>query len=536
MRVWATCRRLGILEEVPHAPDTRSGGPDPPVLTCLREARLTTATTSGSSACVRTRLRSRFWPRLAVHWQTLAAFGLSGCAWAIFAWLSIAQHHAYNTHAYDLSWFDQAAWNTTRGNLLANSFSHGTYFKEHFSPVLLLFGVLYLLWRGPETLLFVQAAVAALAAIPLYFAASIALRSRAAGLMFAAAYLLAPHLHGYVLFDFHPDIIAVPFVFTALAFLAAHRPRAALMVLLPAFLVKEDVGIVAAGFALFFWLFGYRREARRLFAGSVVFVVLAEALILGLPHLLHWGTSGEQGRYRYLIAGRLNDPVLVWNHLSGPLQSEAAAYMFGSEALLPLAGPAGLAAAPDMLANLLAEHKPQLQLTLQYPIYPLTLLLAASIVNARLLLRAKRLQSVWERLRIPVSRRAPLLASLVLLAETASWLIGSPLGLHVHPQRFHTTAHTAALERIVRLVPPERSVSAQSSILPHLSERGDIREFPQLDGASYVVIDRKGFVAWDAGVAGYARILANLSGSGYCPLAEDDGVELWAVDSLCPGP
>ncbi len=480
--------------------------------------------------------RGRARPRPAVAWQTLAVCGLSGLAWAGFTWLSVAQHHAYNTHAYDLSWFDQAAWNTTQGHLLATSFSHGTYLKEHFSPILLIFGGLYLFWRGPETLLFVQAAAAALAAIPLYYAAAAALRARTAGLALAVAYLLSPHLHGYVLFDFHPDVVALPFAFASLAYLTMGRPRAALIPLLPALLVKEDVGLVGLGFALFFWLYGYRREARRLFSASLVFIVLSEFLILGLPHLLHWGTTGENGRYRYLIAGRLNDPALVLQHLTGPLQSEAAGYMLGSEALLPLAGPAGLAAAPDLLANLLAEHKPQMQLTLQAPVFPLALLLCASIVNMWLLLRSTRLRLLWDWLGVPEGGRAPLLAGLVLAAETISFLIGSPIGLHFQPARFQTSSHTAALQRIVHAVPPGYSVSAQSNILPHLSERGDIREFPDLAGASYVVVDRKGFVAWDAGVAGYTRVLSQLSGSGYCPIARDDGVEIWAVDSLCPGP
>jgi uncharacterized membrane protein len=494
------------------------------------------ATTPPASTYPRLGLRWITWPRLAVHWQIIATCALTALAWTAFAWLSIAQHHAYHTHAYDLSWFDQTAWNTARGQWLSNSFSHGTYFKEHFSPILVLLGAVYRFWSGPESLLFIQASVAALAAIPLYFAATSALRSRTAGLMFAAAYLVSPHLHGYVLFDFHADILAVPFIFTSFALLEAGHPRSSIVALLPAFLVKEDIALVGMGFAVFFWLRRYRRQALHLLLGSLVYVVLVEGLILGLPHVMHWGTSGEEGRYRYLISGGLKDPQLTWQRLTGPLQSEAVGYMSGSQALLPLAGPAGLAAVPDMLANLLADHKPQLQLTLQYPIFPLALLFAASTVNARLLTDSERCQRLWRRLAVPKANRAPLLAGLVLLAETASWLIGSPIGLHFNPARFQTSPHTAALEAIVHSVPPVASVSAQSSILPHLSEREDIREFPYIDDAAYIVVDRKGFVAWDADVAGYAEVLATLPERGYCPLKSDDGVELWAMDDLCPGP
>jgi uncharacterized membrane protein len=472
-------------------------------------------------------------PRLAVRWQTIAVCTIAAASLSVFSWLSIAQHHAYNTHAYDLSWFDQTAWNTARGDWLANSFSHGTYLKEHFSPILLLTGVIYRFWSAPESLLFIQAAVAAAASIPLYIGVTYALHSRNAALMFAVAYLLSPHLHGYLLFDFHPDVFAVLFVFVAFAFLAARRPSAALLALIPAFLVKEDVALVGIGFAVLLSLLGYPRHGRRLLVASVLFMALAEVVILLVPLLLHWGTSGEAGRYNYLLRGGLNDPKYVWQHLTGPLQREALLYMFGSQAMLPLAGPGVLVPAADLLANVLADHKPQLQLTLQYPLYPLALMLLASVVNIRILVRWNRVGAAWASLRIPANARAPFLAGIVLIAETASWLIGSPLGFHISPARFRTTAHTAALNRIVQVVPAAASVSAQSSILPHLSERENIREFPYIDHAAYVVIDRKGFVAWDSEMAGYSSVLATLPERGYCLTKADDGVELWAVDDLC---
>jgi uncharacterized membrane protein len=454
-------------------------------------------------------------------------------AWSAFAWLSISQHHAYNTHAYDLSWFDQTAWNTARGQWLSNSFSHGTYLKEHFSPVLLVFGLAYRFSSGPETLLFIQASVAALASIPLYAGANTALRSRSAALLISIAYLIAPHLHGYLLFDFHPDIIGIFFMFVAFAFLTAGRPKATLIALIPVALVKEEAALIGVAFAIFFWSRHQTRYAIVLLGASTLYLGLAEFVIVGLPHLLHWGTTGEQARYHYLIAGGLNDPARVWAHLTGPLQSEAMAYLSGSQALLPFAGIAGLAVAPDLLANVLADHKPQLQLTLQYGLYPLGLALMASILNIQALTGWTRAQPAWRWLGLPPESRAIFLAGTLFVAEVVSWLIGSPLGLHFNPSRFRTTSHTAAVERIVRAVPPEASVSAQSSILPHLSHRENIREFPYIDYAAYIVIDRKGFVAWDADVAGYQWVLDRLPELGYCRLSEDDGAEIWVIADLC---
>lgn len=490
---------------------------------------MTSSTTSGRLSYWLPGLYLRPDARVAVHWQTVVLCFEVLFAWSAFGWLAIAQHHAYNTHAYDLSWFDQTAWNTARGQWLSNSFSHGTYFKEHFSPVLLLFGLAYRFWSGPETLLFLQAAVASLASIPLFVGAGTALRSRTAALLIATAYILAPHLHGYLLFDFHPDIVGVVFMFTAFAFLVAGQPKASLASLLPVALVKEEAALVGFAFAVFFWSQHQRRYALWLLALTAVYAGIAEAVIVGIPHLLHWGTTGEQARYHYLLAAGVHAPEQLWAHLSGPLQREAMAYLAASQALLPLAGIGAVALAPDVLVNVLADHKPQLQLTLQYGLYPLALALMASLINMRGILASRRAEAAWRWLRVPPEWRALILAGALLTAEVVSWLIGSPIGLHFDAARFRTTAHTAAIERVIQALPPGASVSAQSSILPHISHRANIREFPFIDFATYLVVDRKGFVAWDADVAGYQRVLENLPGIGYCRLVQDDGVELWVV-------
>jgi uncharacterized membrane protein len=473
--------------------------------------------------------------RLAVRWQSAAVTALTVLAFALFAWASIAEHRAFHSHAYDLSWFDQSAWNTAHGHWLGNSFSHGSYLKEHFSPIILLLGLVYRVFSTPEALLVIQAMFAALPAIPLYLVARNALQSASAGLMVAASYLVSPQLHGYILFDFHPDVIAVVFVFACFYLLDRGKPGIALLVLAPAFLVKEDVGLIGIGLAVLFWLYGQRSYARRLFAASALFIVVAEFVILVAPLLFGMGHSGEQTRYAYLVHGGLHDPILLWNHLTGPLQIQALAYVLGSQGLLPLAGPGLLIAPVDLLPHLLADHKPQMQLTLQYPIYPLTLLMIASVVNVKLIAGWRPALRIAAKLRLR-ERGIPLvLTGLLLAAETSSWLIGSPLGLHIDLQRFRQTEHTAAIERVIAQLPPDASLSAQSSILPHLSERTHIREFPFLDYAAYVLIDRKGFRAWQSDVMGYDHVLADLPNRGYCLVKAEDGVELYALDRLCEG-
>jgi hypothetical protein len=72
--------------------------------------------------------------------------------------------------------------------------------------------------------------------------------------------------------------------------------------------------------------------------------------------------------------------------------------------------------------------------------------------------------------------------------------------------------------------------------VPHLSQRRDVWEFPRLERAEYVVVDRNGWHSSQAAGAGYDRVLASLPALGYCLLVEHDGVMLWARRDRCVSP
>src|SRR5207245_10440642 len=56
------------------------------------------------------------------------------------------------------------------------------------------------------------------------------------------------------------------------------------------------------------------------------------------------------------------------------------------------------------------------------------------------------------------------------------------------------TAHTALAQRFINMIPASASVSAQSSLIPHISERNSIYLFPyQDDSAEYIFLDTTSF-------------------------------------------
>jgi len=454
-------------------------------------------------------------------------------AWAAFVWALVVQHRAFNSNAYDFGFFDQIVWNTSQGRWFETSFLDYNFAGQHMEPVLLLFAAWYR-WvtPNPEVMLVAQATAAAWAAAPLFLAARRLLTSPTAALLIAVAYLSAPFLHQAVLYDFHPEVIGTLVFFGALALLIHGRPGWAMAALFCLLLLKEDTALAVLGFALIFWLRGARRQALWTAGSALVYVVLVVGVLMTT---LRGGPSDLTERYAYfgdspgaVVRTIFLHPDLIAHHALGGAQVRAAGGLLATLALLPLATPAALAAAPLLAANLLSTHPQQQRLELHYPVLPFTLLVIAAV------LRIERLAVRTPDRSMRLRWNATALAALLLSTSLIGYLWASPLGPRlIAREDFQRTPHTAATRRVLAAVPPAASVSAQSGLLPHLSQRRAIWEFPLLNDADYVVIDEHGWRTGQADEAGFDVVRRALPERGYCLLLAEDGVMLWARKSVC---
>ncbi|MFN8559200.1 MAG: DUF2079 domain-containing protein [Dehalococcoidia bacterium] len=450
-------------------------------------------------------------------------------AWLAFSWALVAQHGAYASNAFDLAFFDQIIWNTSQGRWFETTFVPYNFLGQHVEPVLLLYAAIYRLTPRVEVLLLSQAAVAAVAAVPLFVAARRLLASEWAAVAVAGAYLIAPHLHDAVLFDFHPEVMGTAAVFGALALLAHGRPGRALAAFATLFFLKEEAAVTAVGFALIVWRFGYRRHATGLATAGGVYLALVVGLFMPA---VRGGPSDLTARYGYILtSGGQTDiagaPARTLAHLTAPNQRDGLRGCLRPRRLAPLLSPAALAAAPVTLGHLLPDHLPQGGLRLHYAVLPFAMLTAATVVG---LATVRRPGARWG------NRAMPAGVLLLVVTQTAGCLLFSPLGLSLDPARYHRTAHTDALDRVVRSIPPQASVSAQSGVAPHLSQRREVWEFPTVNGAEYVVVVPGGWSSSQAQAAGYRDTLATLPARGYCLQRDDDGVLVYRRKQSCGSP
>lgn len=464
---------------------------------------------------------------IAARWCEAAAWAASLAAAWMFAAFALRRHARYQSTAYDFGFFDQIIWNTSEGRWFETSFVAYNFLGQHVEPVLVVFAGMYRLGAGPEHLLVVQAAFAGMAAVPLFYATRRLTGMAVLALVVAVAYLLSPALHRALDFDLHPELMAPFFVFTGLYFLAAKRPLAAVLTVAAVLLLKEDMAVVALMFGIVAFAQGWRAHGAALAAGAAAWGL---ATVFVLMPMVRGGGSDLNERFAYLYAGTnvfTLAPVAAWRGASH-LAAETAG---GVLALLAAGGwaaalsPAILLAVPSATLNGLSDHPQQARLDLQYGAAALTLLTVATVFAARDVARGR----VFGRTIAAARRPAAIAAVSALLLATAciAFIASSPYSprtRHYGPDAQHQRVVRAALG----VIPADASVSAQNTLLPHLSQRQYIYEFPDVPPrAGWVIVDSTLPVTAQARDEGYGRVLGELAGWGFVPVFEQDGVRVF---------
>jgi len=419
--------------------------------------------------------------------------------------------------------------------------AHFLLLADHWSPILALLAPLYWIHDSPTTLLVAQGVLFALAIPPLWVYTRRRLGA-AAGYLVCVAYALSLPVMAAVVFDFH-EAAFVP-VLTAVmverfdAGKRWHGVLAAVVLLL----VKEDMGLLVAGFG------GYLLLTRRRWTG-LAFVVGGLAATWVATHLLIPAFGGSATFYwAYGQFGSTLGSASL-NVLSHPWHAVAvfvtpwvkARTMIGLLAafgFLPLASPMVVAVLPLLAERMLASGYPLWwQAKFQYDAFLVMMLCCAAVDGAA------RLQRHWPQrwdkwLSYPPARpkwmhhdgtpwRPATLWAAGICAAALVYFPSSPFGSLLHPGFYGLNARSRAAAAAVAHVPAGVEVEAANNIGPHLSGRDTVL---LLDGtprwAPWVVADTIGldfpFCTPHQQAAEAAYLLAH----GYTLVFADDGYEV----------
>ncbi|HEX9037843.1 MAG TPA: DUF2079 domain-containing protein [Ktedonobacterales bacterium] len=427
----------------------------------------------------------------------------------ILSLFTVGRQDTFLTHAEDLGIMDQALWNTIHGHFMlqticnpitdVNCLGGVSRFAIHFEPVLIPLSLLYLIWPSVKALLVLQAVVVASGALPVWLLSTRRLGNPWWGVGLATLFLVYPPMLSAVTDDFHPETLAATALVWAFYFLTTRRYRALVVTLALALLCKETLTLDVIGIGLFVAVFHRRwRLGLGIIAGAALTLALALVLMRALSPLGH---SPVTSRYGNL----LHAPVSTLISMShDPARRGYLVKLLAPFGFLPLLSPwLAAIALPSTLLNLFSSDPLMYSGGYQYNTDIAAVGIAATIdalawlaplVSRWLSLARARLRARGAPPWIGGATRPGLLVALALIliavagfGSQATRIYQQVTVRHIWPS---VTAHDQLGESIAAAIPQSASVSAQSTLTPHVSQRYNAFQFPSgANTADYVFLD-----------------------------------------------
>src|SRR5271157_278255 len=360
------------------------------------------------------------WDRASVKVGTLTA-----AAALIYCLDSLILFRRFLASTFDLVIFDQgirgyAHFHAPVSIARGVSDGVGAHFQllaDHWSPVLALLAPLYWIHDRPATLLVAQGVLFALAIPPLWAFTRRQLGPGAAYFV-CVAYALSLPVMEAVIFDFH-EVAFVP-VLTAVMVerFDAGRRWQAILAAVALLLVKEDMGLLVAGFGCYLLL------TRRRWTG-LAFVVGGLAATWAATHLLipafggsatfYWAYDQFGSTLGSALLGVITHPLHALRVFVTPwVKARTMIGLLATFGFLPLASPMVVAVLPLLAERMLASGYPLWwQAKFQYDAFVVMMLCCAAVDGAARLQR--RWPERWDKL-------------LTYTAHRPSWLRGASPG------------------------------------------------------------------------------------------------------------
>jgi uncharacterized membrane protein len=462
-------------------------------------------------------------------------------------------------------------------------------FAIHFEPILLPISLLYLVFPDPRTLLVLQTVVVALGAYPAFLLARRRLQHTCPAVMLALLYLLYPAQQQATVADFHAVTFTSTLLLFTIYFMYVRRTLWILVFAFLAMACKEEISLVIMMLGFWSIILQHRwRSGLVLAVVGLLWFFLAVDVIM--PYFSPTGHPLLITRFDALGSGPLQIACSIVCHplvflRQYVFESGHRAYLrllFIPALFLPLLAPwVTVIALPSLLLNLASSQSQMYSGLFHYNAEIVPILLFATIeaivVLIHLVRHAVRLSrgGIWESvgaaacpcpgssrhgqgrrgngLSLPsapteypssFSKYLPLKGRRIWRVDLICLmaLLGLTLASSLHYDfTFHgnlpfstnfawptVSPHVVRIQQFVHIIPPTVSVSAQSHLVPHISERRDIYLFPYAsDSAEYIFLDTTGDIYPYNDSGAYERAIRVVLSSGqYGVLAWDDGLLL----------
>ncbi len=326
--------------------------------------------------------------------------GMIAIASVIFFACSSLRHVLFQSTAFELGIYDQITYLISQGEPAISSFLEIHHMGNHAAWVMYFIALFYRIYPSVHWLLLIQAISLALGAWPTWGLARQAGLNQSLSFTLAVVYLLYPVVFNINLFDFHPEVMALPAFLGAI--LAAKLNQLAWFCIAIIWILgcKDALALTVAAMGI--WLFFCENKrlygAIALFGGVAWFILVIQGII---PYFKAGLGPGGVGRYTYLgnsvleiIVNMIFKPQLVlerflsWKTLEYiALFLSPVIWWLSPRHLTPL-----ISAIPALMKNILSEVDAQRDLIHQYSIPILPFLIVAMISS---LAQSENYMGLW---------------------------------------------------------------------------------------------------------------------------------------------
>jgi uncharacterized membrane protein len=403
---------------------------------------------------------------------------------------SSVRHALFQSASFDLGYFDQAAYLISQGLPPIVSFWGYHFLGGHADWILYLIAGLYKLYPDVHWLFAIQAISLASGAIPSFALAKQAELNGSQARAIAVVYLLYPLVFNLNLFDFHPEVIALPLLLTAIWAARGDRIGWFTVCILLSLGCRDALSLTVATIGI--WLIWFEKKkvcgAIAFLSGSIWFVIATQVII---PY---FRPEGVESVRRYAHLGKSLSEIVVNIFLKpglllGSLFSiETLFYFF--LVFLPIGWCLSkrhwallFPTVPTFLINVLSSSPSQRDLVHQYslPVLPFLILMAiAALASGTAPIRKPR----W-----------------ILLWSVATFLALAKYGLFASTYLSRLEGWQPTRIAIAQIRSTQTPVLTNSYIAPHLTHRPilqtQLRSTSSLDAYQFVLINMRD-PGWDS--------------------------------------
>lgn len=418
---------------------------------------------------------------------------MMGSAIAFFWICSSLRHLLFQSTGYDLGIYDQVIYLISQGQPAISSILGFHHLGNHGAWAVYPLGLLYKIYPTVYLLLLLQAIALALGIWPTWSLARLAGLSQRLSIAVAAIYILYPVVFNINLFDFHPEVMALPALLAAV--LAARLGQTLWFCVAILWVLGCKAVLSLTIVALGFWLFIF--EKRRI-CGAIA-LCLGIAWFITVTQLIIPSFSGREvegvWRYTYLgdsvleiIVNIILKPNLVWGRLISLSTLDYLYQLFfpvlwwlSPAYLIPL-----IPALPTLVINSLSDVSFQRSLAYQYsiPVLPFLLLSVISTLKHQAPTLGTLIQQI-----LPIKNNEsehkpinffshPRLPQLIIIWSLITFLLFGKYGrFWVYFNRLDTW--TATREALT-LIQPQGNILTDNRLAPHLTHRPVVQLLSQI--------------------------------------------------------